>query len=120
MSQNYDPATNTTTADVFLDPPEDGGWYFGLNFTETRRAADGPVGSGITNLRVIRPGYAPGTTQVFTSEYLKHLEQFGVLRFMSFTDTNNNQVVNWADRAEPDEPRQSTDRGVAWEYVIDL
>ena len=119
-SQVYDPVTNTTAAEVSLTPPEDGDWYFGMNFTETRRTADAATGTGITNLRVIRPGYSPDTTQVFTNEYLKHLEQFGVLRFMSFTNTNNNQVVNWADRAKPDEPRQSTSRGVAWEYVVDL
>lgn len=120
VTQSYDPATNTTSADVFLDPPEDGGWYFGMNFTETRRSAGAELGSGVTNLRVIRPGYAPDTTQVFTNEYLRHLEQFSVLRFMSFTNTNNNPVVNWADRSLPTDPRQSTNRGVAWEYVIDI
>ena len=119
-NQAYNAATNTTTADLTLTPPEDGGWYFGLNFFETKRTADAALGSGITNLRVIRPGYAPDTTQVFTNEYLKHLEQFSVLRFMSFTNTNNNPVVNWADRSKTTDARQATNRGVAWEYVIEL
>jgi regulation of enolase protein 1 (concanavalin A-like superfamily) len=119
-NQSYNPDTNTTTLDVMLNPKDEGDWYFGLNFTDTKRTADSPVNSGITNLRVIRPGYDPGTTQVFSNEYLRHLEQFSVLRFMSFANTNNNPVANWEDRTKPDEPRQSTNRGVAWEYAIDL
>jgi len=70
-----DAATTGDSGDFMIAPPP---------ATATRVVV---TGTGITNLKVIRPGYAPDTTQVFTDEYLKHLEQFGVLRFMSFTNT---------------------------------
>ncbi len=117
----YNAATNTTTADVIITADENNPqWYCGLIFTNTQRTPGSAAGSGITNIRMIRPGYDPNTTQIFTNEYLAHLQQFTVLRFMDFTQTNNNPVVNWSDRAKVTDARQSTNKGVAWEYVIDL
>jgi len=40
----------------------------------------------ITNLRLIRPGYAGDSTQVYTNEFLDSLALFSTIRFMSFTE----------------------------------
>jgi hypothetical protein len=121
LNKSYDPNTNTTTFDYRINASEgQDGWYAGINFTNTRRDPFGPTNTGITNLKLIRPGYDPNTTQVFTDAYLQHLSQFSVLRFMDWTQTNNSTVVNWSDRVTPDYARQSSTTGVAWEYVIQL
>ncbi|VTT99044.1 cellulose-binding domain protein : Cellulose-binding domain protein OS=Laribacter hongkongensis (strain HLHK9) GN=LHK_00825 PE=4 SV=1: PA14: PKD: Lectin_legB [Gemmataceae bacterium] len=109
----YDAAANRTTADVTVQRSDaETGWYFGLNFRN--------VGAGVRDVKVIRPGYDPNTTQVFTNEFLKTVQPFTTLRTMDFTQTNNNAVVNWADRTRATEPTQTSARGVAWEYVIAL
>lgn len=108
----YDPATNTTTADVTLNASDADSWYFALHFTNTN--------GGVQNVRLIRPGYAANTTQVFTNDFLNEIAPFGTLRFMDFTNTNNNQAVNWGDRSHVTDAEQSGDKGVAWEYVIQL
>jgi regulation of enolase protein 1 (concanavalin A-like superfamily) len=117
----YNNATNTTTADVIINASESSTqWYSGLIFSSTRRTGFGMPGTGITNIKLIRPGYASNTTQVFTNEYLAHLKQFTTIRFMDFTQTNNNTVANWSNRTKLTDARQSTDKGVAWEYVIQM
>ncbi|HEX4588388.1 MAG TPA: PA14 domain-containing protein, partial [Gemmataceae bacterium] len=49
---HYDPATNTTTADVTLNASDSSGdWYFTLRFTNTNGT--------VKNVQLIRPGYDP-------------------------------------------------------------
>ena len=121
VNKSYDAATNTTYFELVCNATEtQSGWYIGMNFRNTRRTPDGPLNSGITNLRVIRPGYDFNTTQVFRTEYLEHLKNFSVLRFMDWTQTNDNKVVNWSDRNKPTDARQSGLKGVAWEYVVQI
>src|SRR5205085_2700963 len=70
----YDAATNKTTADVTLTASDsDGGWYFVLQFFNTS--------GGVKDVKLIRPGYAPDTTQTFTNEFLAAVKPFGTLRF---------------------------------------
>ncbi len=112
-NQVYNAATNTTTANFTVNASNSAdGWYIVLDFSNTN--------GGVKNLKLIRPGYAPNTTQVFTNQFLSELSPFGVLRTMDFTETNNNPVVNWSDRSQVTDATQSTDLGVAWQYVIDL
>src|SRR5262249_969333 len=109
----YNPATNTTTADVTLNASDASpNWYFMLDFRNTQ--------GGVKNVRLIRPGYAADTTQVFTNDFLAEIQPFSTLRFMDFTQTNNSTIVNWADRSHMTDAIQSTAKGVAWEYVIQL
>ncbi|WP_439621800.1 PA14 domain-containing protein [Gemmata sp.] len=109
----YNAATNRTTADVTVQRSDaETGWYTGLTFRN--------VGAGVRDVRVIRPGYDPNTTQVYTNEFLKTVQPFTTLRTMDFTQTNNNAVVNWADRTKPTDATQAGSKGVAWEYVIAL
>ena len=66
----YDQTSGTTTGS-FTVPA-------GINFVEmifasTQRNASSPTNSGITNLRVVRPGYALGDdlTKIFTDEIIQ-------------------------------------------------
>jgi hypothetical protein len=109
----YNAATNRTTADVTVQRSDaESEWYTGLTFRN--------VGAGVRDIKVIRPGYDPNTTQVFTNEFLKTVQPFTTLRTMDFTQTNNNAVVNWADRTLATAATQTGPKGVAWEYVIAL
>src|SRR5262249_37773491 len=89
----YNPTTNTSTADVTVNASDSNpNWYIIIDFRNTN--------GGVKNIRLIRPGYAADTTQVFTNEFLKEIQPFSTLRFMDFTQTNNSAVVNWADRSQ--------------------
>jgi hypothetical protein len=125
----YDEAANTTTGRVVV--PQGVGLLV-LAFTNTQRDAASPKGSGITHLRVVRPGYPADSKQVFTSEFLDSLKPFAVLRYMDWLETNHNpgfygdaghHALNWSDRRRPDDATQSRTgkiHGVAWEYVAEL
>jgi hypothetical protein len=125
----YDPKRNLTTADLVV--PKGEGLVV-LAFRSTARTSDGPMGSGFTKLRVIRPGYADDTSQVFTDEFLKALRPFAVLRFMDWLSSNHNpgyygdeghHLLKWRSRRLPtDATQQDTGGkyGAAWEYVVEL
>ncbi len=129
QNQAYDAATNLTTADIVV--PKGDGLLF-ASFTQTKRTPDSPAGSGITKLRVIRPGYAADSKALFTDEYLRALKPFAVLRFMDMLETNRtpgfygdpgHHALNWADRHVPEDATQQPQGnkyGVAWEYVAEL
>jgi hypothetical protein len=109
----YHPLTNTTTADVTVHASDSSSnWYFVLDFTNTH--------GSVKNVKLIRPGYAANTTQVFTNQFLRTLQPFSTLRFMDWAATNNNPVANWGGRSHVTDARQSTTKGVAWEYMIQL
>ena len=121
LNKVYNATTNTTTADVVLNASESAdGWYFGMDFRNTQRDANSATNTGITTIKMVRPGYDPNTTQIFTNLYLQQLSQFSVLRFMDWTGTNNSTEVNWSDRTLTTSASQSSTNGVAWEYVVDL
>ena len=105
----YNPSTNTTTADVVVQPTNE---EVALTFTNTK--------NGVKNLQLLRPGYPIGTTQVFTSEFLKALAPFSTIRVMEALETNGNKESKWTNRKLPSDPTQQDPRGIAWEYVIQL
>ena len=101
--QSYDPLTNTTTATIKTRTGVDLSQVY---FTKTVRDAASSVGSGITNLQIMRPTtpggstpYAVGTT--FTDQTKAIAGKVGVLRFMDYLATNNNTQANWSDRVTP-------------------
>jgi hypothetical protein len=128
-NQKYDPAQNLTTADLVV--PKGVGFVM-VSFTQTKRTADSPSGSGITMLRVIRPGYPADTKADFTNEFLKSLKPFAVLRFMDFLETNHDpgpysdpghHALEWKDRHLPSDATQvdyGGKYGAAWEYVAEI
>jgi hypothetical protein len=121
-NQAYDAASNTTTADLTWGGS--GNAY--VNFRDTKRTPSSAAGSGLTQVRCMKPGTAPGDT--FTAPIKNLIAKFSVIRFMDFTSTNWNQNVEWADRTPPTRPSQQWSdpaygwegRGAAWEYAIQL
>lgn len=114
----YDPVTNRTTFDVVRGAAP-GVANMTLSFRNTQLDASSAKGSGIKDLKVIRPGYDPINPPLFTNEFLQHIDRFKVLRFMEWTRTNNNLVSDWATRASPSTHTMSS-AGVPWEHVISL
>ena len=122
----YDPATNTSTAQVTLVDGSAGPSLF-LSFTNTQRSATAAVGSGVTNVTLIRPQTAPNGKlwwtkpgQVFTTPFLNLLTRFSTLRFMDFTDTNGVSLTAWSQRTTPQMATQQSPQGASWEYAIKL
>ncbi|MDG3007870.1 hypothetical protein [Paludisphaera mucosa] len=126
----YDAKTNATTGRIVV--PKACGILV-VSFTKTRRDPKASEGSGISGLRIIRPGYPADTKQVFTNEFLNSLRPFAALRYMDWLDTNHNpgfygdtghHALEWADRRPADYATQSGTPqgkyGVAWEYVAAL
>ena len=127
----YNPSTNTTNA-TLVYPATDAGGLF-LVFENTKRTASSPIGSGITNVKLMRPiteggleSYPPST--LFTTPYKESLRRFKVLRFMDFLATNSNQQRRWSERLTPhwSSMHQSAPgygwqgKGGAYEYAIAL
>jgi hypothetical protein len=120
----YDPASNTTTADIAVDPTV--GLLF-INFENTRRTPASPASSGITDVHLLRPGYDFDTAPTFTDEFLRGIAPFKILRFMDWVGGNDinpfyldeDNTIDWAERNLPTN-RQTDGEGVAWEYVVEL
>jgi hypothetical protein len=126
QDQFYDPATDTTTATVSV--PHDS-TFLQLYLSNTRRTPDSPVGSGVTDVRLIQPGYDPNTTQLFSTPYLNALKPFDTLRYMDDIDVNNygpewvGRSLEWSQRPLPDQASQVNIGPVAsvpWEDLIQL
>ena len=128
-NKQYDPATNLTTFDLVV--PKGVGLVV-LKIRNSKRTADSPAGSGITNLQVMRPGYELSEKRLFLPEFVNSLKPFAALRFMDWLETNHNfgfygdpghHVLNWADRHVPEDATQcnfKTKVGCCWEYVAEL
>ena len=105
----HDPATGLTTQ--ALDVPV-GADQLALSFTGT--------GPGITDLKVIRPGYDASRPPVFTREFLAHLRPYKVLRLMDWLRTNNNPVSTWQQRSTPQSTHYASASGLPWEVIVEL
>lgn len=103
----HDAATNLSTAEVVIGSTAT---ELMLGFTQTRR--------GVRDVRLLPPGHVPGRT--FTSEILRAIQPFGVLRLMDLLSTNNNPVASWEDRARPGSASQAGRKGMAWEHAVEL
>lgn len=132
---SYDASSNTSRATlVYLSTDGSG---LSLKFSETKRTADAALGSGISQLKLMRPT-SPGATtsyseQLFTDQLLAAIAPFGVIRTMDLSATNHSKVSHWNQRTRPDHASQQIGnpalplsdiawqgRGAAWEYAIAL
>jgi len=135
-NQSYNPATNLTTFDLTLPKPGPGAGLLVLEFADTRRLPDGPAKSGISDFRLIRPGFPADTTQLFTIQYLNCLKSaaFSTIRFMGVMNTNGNvewgkdhtKTQSWSNRKLPSDAAVdgmevlNKKDGWPWEYVAAL
>jgi PKD repeat protein len=128
----YDPDTNTTEVDLVVAPDEA---FLLFSFEGTRRSPHDPVGSGLTDLSILQPGYERGTGAVYRQDVIDTYRPFEPLRFMSVMGTNGTApfdgdgpvLTDWADRKDPDDPYRAwaptadgKDAGLAWETFADL
>ncbi len=93
----YDSATNTTTATVTLTNNITGG----LKFSNTKKTASSATNTGISNVRLYRPGYPVDGSVVFTNRFLALVAKFHAIRFMEWLYTNTNPVITWDQRRKP-------------------
>jgi hypothetical protein len=124
-SKLYDSPTNTTTADLNISGP-----LVFISFTNTRRTAASALNTGFTSLRITRPGYAHSTSQIFHTPFINCFNSaaFSTMRFMDWTQTNNNNPTHPARTEWADRPRLTdaswTDAhrmaGAPWEYCVAL
>lgn len=119
---SYDATTNTTTIDINYNK---GFGLLFLQFNNTKRTPTSAPNTGVTNIKLIRPGYPKNTTQLFRTEYLNAMSPFSTIRFMDVTEINghgpatwfdNPKYTTWADRQKPNVVPQT--HGAPWEHVI--
>ncbi len=131
QNQVYNAATNTTTADLVV--PHNVEPFLLINFSGTVNPASA-TGAGVTNVKLIQPGYAANTTQVFTNQMLSALQPFNSIRYLN-TDGANGYTeqldssghlvqVQWSQRTLPDARSQisasNAEPGEAWEWEVAL
>lgn len=109
LEKKYDPKANLTSFTIELSSYSN---QLMISFTNTN--------GGIKELKIFQPGYPLNSKDVFNQKYLELLRPFQVIRLMDLLKTNNNLVSKWGERAQKNSVFQSTDKGVAWEYIIDL
>jgi len=145
--EKYDPDTNTTTANLVI-PPYDktihSKQYFLLvfNFTDTKKTADAETNTGISDIKLIKPGYTEEDT--FTKSFLDALAPFSTFRFFEWnlnlgsleyckSAIVNNEceqdVIDWAERRSKwntqypfgtAQPVIAWQDSIAWEYIVEL
>ncbi len=75
----------------------------------------------INDIKFILPDYVDTyQTQQFTTEILDFIDDFQTIRFMDWSETNFSENEIWSERTQKDNASQAIEKGVAWEYVIDL
>jgi hypothetical protein len=75
----------------------------------------------VHNIRFIMPGFENVyETEPFHPSLLEFLEDFHVIRFMDWLETNNSTVQEWGDRNLQSNFTQTSESGVAYEYLIEL
>ena len=129
-NQVYNAATNTTTADLVVTHHSLQMLY--IDFTSTYNPASATK-AGVSNIRLIQPGYAADTQQLFSDDMLNGLEPFTTIRYLNIDGVNNDPVVfdsngrlvplEWSQRRLPNAASQTSGPGAvgqAWEYMVAL
>lgn len=118
QSASYDPASNTSKADIVLGNDVVGNVW--LVFKDTYRTNASVKGDGVTNLRLWRPGYATDGSALFTNEFVAAMKKFKVLRGMEFVSANTNAQTSWQERTRPGFFGSTGAKGQSWELLIAL
>jgi len=79
-------------------------------------------GNHIRNMRIIPLRFKDNeqTMPAFRDDFIQGLQPFHVLRFLDFGQINKSKQVEWSDRNTKNTYTQGNDKGVAWEYMIEL
>ncbi len=132
---SYDSLKNTTFFDITVGGyPNANHGYVVLSLKNTRRTPNDTLNSGITHLKVMRPGYELTTQQIFTDEYIALCKSanFACYRFYNVQNIWDGEpkfpvVTTWDKRKKPfdasQQPLTNLNRkrdGWCWEYIIEL
>ena len=130
QNQVYNSQTNTTTADLVVT--HNSLPLLLIDFYNTVNPASAN-GAGVSNVKLIQPGYAADTTQVFTNSLVNAVAPFGTLRYLNIDNANNYPPtydssghlipLDWSQRKLPTNASQVSGPGGAgesWEYMIAL
>jgi len=132
QNQVYDTLTNTTTFEIHMSPPGPHHGLIFLEFRHTRRTPASDTNTGITNFKLIRPGYDTSSTQIFTDVIYDALDRvsFSTIRAMGLTGTTSLPIVypdtlGWNSRKKLSDPWWGGSigkrvGGAPWEAFIDL
>lgn len=75
----------------------------------------------ISDIQFILPEYTEEyETKTFTDDFVEFVDDFDNIRFMDWLRTNNSPMESWSERSLPDYYTQTTEKGVAWEYILEL
>ena len=86
-NKTYDPSTNILSAIVFIFQ----------NTTDMMISFTNTTGPGLQDITLLQIGYNLTSKSDITNLMLAHLSRFSIIRFMDWTDTNDNHDVNWND-----------------------
>ena len=118
QNQTYDAATNTTAADLVV-PATSTSDFFGITFSNTMATAGSAADTGFSNAKLIRPGYAATSTQLYTNEFLSALQPYSVLRYLDPENTNGQPFFN-GNTLVTVNASQVDQTGMPWEYLVAL
>jgi hypothetical protein len=114
----YDSATNTTTAQVRIDPFS----ILFLSFRNSQRTASSPTNTGVTGVKLMRPT-SPGATTyyspdtLFTADIKQAFSRFTTERWL--TANFDVDQKEWTDRVLPSyDVAISGTRDETWEYLV--
>jgi hypothetical protein len=133
-NKTYDAPNNITTFDITVPSTNNGRIFWQLNLTGTKRTFASATNTGITKLRMNRPGYPLSTTQSFTNEFINLCKSasFACYRYMPvsnawFGSETYPAVTTWANRKLPTDAYQvdmqsinGKVEGWSWEHTIEL
>lgn len=105
-----------------------------LSFKNTRKSPKGMSNVGVTNLKVVRPGYELDSKKTFTDEYITLCKSadFACYRYYNVQniwngEPNYPEKTKWEDRKTPLDAAQidmsnlnGKKDGWSWEYIIEL
>lgn len=132
---SYDSLANTTYFDIIVGGyPNANHGFVVLNFRNTRRNPNDTLNSGITNLKVMRPGYELTTTKIFTDEFISLCKSadFACYRFYNVQNIWDGEPTFpaktiWDRRKTPMDAAQQSLAGLngkrdgwCWEYIVEL
>jgi hypothetical protein len=106
-NKTYNTSTNILTALVNV---QDGSTGIILTFQNT-------TGPGLQDITLLQPTYNLTSMLNLTNLILTHLSRFSIIRFMTWTDTNNNFEVNWNDTTPLNYPQYTPPKRNPWETI---
>lgn len=103
---------------------EGGNYYVTLDGTGENRWIDiltSTAGDPVRNIRIVPVAYeAAGVWPRFQKAWLDGLRPFHAFRFMDWINTNASTQTEWVDRVTPAWYTQGGERGICFEYAIEV